>query len=176
MQTLKTHGKQHLMLIFFGSLLFVNSAIARTDTEAQQGFAKALAKKHEQNIDHSAHINRDKSQDFHGIFYGYLPCTDCDGVKTTLSLKQNQNYLLVTQPARDSSREYYEKGKYEWNEETRVLTLTPRNKPEKHFYQIKDEGTIVQMSPDGTPMSKDLEEEYTLQNSDTAKTREVHIH
>lgn len=168
--------KHSLTLIVFSSFLITNAAIARTDTEAQTSFAKALAKKHEGEMDHSAHVNEDKSQAFHGIFYGYLPCTDCDGVKTTLSLKQNQNYLMVTQPARDSSREFYEKGKYEWNEETRVLTLTPRNKPDKHYYQIKDEGTIVQMSPDGTPVGKDLEDDYTLQNSDTAQTREVHIH
>lgn len=168
--------KHTLTAIVFSALLVTNAAIARTDTEAQTSFAKALAKKHEGEMDHSTHANQDKSQAFHGIFYGYLPCNDCDGVKTTLSLKQNQNYLLVTQPARDSSREYYEKGKYEWNEETGVLTLTPRNKPDKHYYQIKDEGTIVQMSPSGAPVAKDLEDEYTLQNSDTAQTREVHIH
>lgn len=166
---------RHCFILTALSLLMTQATFARTDTEAQTSFARALAKKHEENMDHSAHINQDKSAAFHGIFYGYLPCNDCDGIKNTLSLKQNNNYLLVTQPARDSSREYYDKGKYEWNEDTKILTLTSR-KGEKHQYLIKDQGTIVQMNPDGTPMSKDLEDEYTLRNSETSQTREVHIH
>ena len=176
MKMLKKQLKQTLTLIFFSILLFANSAMARTDTEAQKNYAKALAKNHQQEIDHSVHTNQNKSLEFRGVFYGYLPCNDCAGVKTTLSLKQNNNYLLVTQPARDSSREFYEKGKYDWNEESRVLTLTPRNKKETRQYLIKDEGTIVQMNPNGTKMSEELEDEYTLRSSDTVKSREVHIH
>ncbi|MDD1608688.1 MAG: copper resistance protein NlpE, partial [Methylococcaceae bacterium] len=118
----------------------------------------------------------DKSQDFHGVFYGFLPCNDCNGIKTTLSLKQKNNYLLVTQPARDSSREFYEKGKYSWNEENNTLILTPRKESTPRQYLIKDEGTIIQLNSDGTQMSEELEESYTLRRSDTVKAREVHIH
>lgn len=174
MHTLKKHT--HLALIFVGTLFFAHAAIAATDITAQQSYAKALAKNHGQDVDHSAHENHDKSLDFHGIFYGYLPCNDCNGIKATLSLKQNNNYLLVTQPARDSSKEFYEKGKYTWDEETHILVLTPRKDAAARQYLIKDEGTIVQLNSDGTPMSKELEESYTLRRSDTVKGREVHIH
>lgn len=176
MQTLKTTIRKNVGLIFI--MLFVaNSAIAATDLTAQENYLKAKIKNHEQNMDHSTHAAPiDKNLDFHGIFYGYLPCSDCDGIKTTLSLKQNNNYLLVTQPARDSSREYYEKGKYNWNEAAQTLTLTPRNSSETRQYLIKDEGTIVQLNSDGSPMPKELTEGYTLQRSDTVKSREVHIH
>jgi hypothetical protein len=174
MHTLKKHT--HLALIFVGTLFFAHAAIAATDTTAQQSYAKALAKNHGQDIDHSAHENHDKSLDFHGIFYGYLPCNDCNGIKATLSLKQNNNYLLVTQPARDSSKEFYEKGKYTWDEEKHILVLTPRKEATPKQYLIKDEGTIVQLNSDGSSMPKELEEEYTLRRSDTVKGREVHIH
>lgn len=174
MHTLKKHT--HLALIFVGSLFFAHATIAATDISAQQSYAKALAKNHGQDVDHSAHENHDKSLDFHGIFYGYLPCNDCNGIKATLSLKQNNNYLLVTQPARDSSKEFYEKGKYSWDEEKHILVLTPRKDESPKQYLIKDEGTIVQLNSDGSPMPKELEEEYTLRRSDTVKGREVHIH
>lgn len=172
MQTLK----QHLSLILFSILLPANFAMAATDLTAQENYARALAKNHQQDTDHSAHANHDKSLDFHGIFYGFLPCNDCNGIKTTLSLKQNNNYLLVTQPARESSREFYEKGKYSWNEENHTLVLTPRKGSESRYYLIKEEGIIVQMNSDGTPMSEELEDSYTLRRSDTVKSREVHIH
>ncbi|TAK61518.1 copper resistance protein NlpE [Methylobacter sp.] len=177
MQTLKKQLKQNLALIFFGTLFSAyHPAMARTDLEAQEKYLKARVNSSQQNTDHSAHISPiDKSQDFHGVFYGYLPCNDCDGIKATLSLKQNNNYLLVTQPARESSREFYEKGKYSWNDENRTVVLTPRNESSVKQYRIEDEGTLIQLNSDGGKMAGD-EDRYTLRRSDTVKSREVHIH
>jgi len=178
MQALKKHTNINLILVFFSILLFANQAIAATDLTAQDSFLRAKVKSRQQEGEHADHAVSpiDKNLDFHGVFYGYLPCNDCNGIKTTLSLKQNNNYLLVTQPARDSSREFYEKGKYSWNEETHILVLTPRKESATKQYLIKDEGTIVQLNPDGTPMPEELTEGYTLRRSDTVKSREVHIH
>lgn len=150
-------------------------ATAATDTSAQENFLRAKVMNHQNHEGHDA-APIDKSKDFHGVFYGFLPCDDCNGLKTTLSLKQNNHYLLVTQPARESSREFFEKGKYSWDEETQTVTLTPRgDAPEKQF-QIKDEGTLVQFNSNGNPYTGDLAERYTLRRSDTVKSREVHIH
>jgi hypothetical protein len=178
MHTLKKHTHKNLILFFFSILLATNQAMAATDLTAQDSFLRAKVKSRQQEGEHANHTQSpiDKSLDFHGVFYGYLPCNGCNGIKTTLSLKQNNNYLLVTQPAKDSSREFYEKGKYAWNEETHSLELTPRKDAAIRKFLIKDEGTIVQINADGTPMSEELEESYTLRRSDTVKSREVHIH
>lgn len=168
--------KRALALSIF-SLLNANAAIAATDMEAREIFAKALAKNHQQDMDHATHANQiDKTLDFHGVFYGYLPCGDCDGIKATLSLKQKNNYLLVTQPARDSSREYYEKGKYDWNEEKKTVVLIPsKGGTENRYYHMEDQGTLIQTTDDGTPLTH-KGDRYLLERSDSAKTREVHIH
>lgn len=177
MITEKKQLKQKLTLILFSVLLSVHSAIAATDLAAQESYLRARAMNRQQDSEHANHAKPiDKSLEFHGIFYGYLPCDDCNGIKTTLSLKQKNNYLLVTQPARDSSKEYYEKGKYSWNEETHTVVLTPRNQLNTRQYFIKEEGVLVQLNSDGTPMPKKQADRYTLRRSDTAKTREVHIH
>lgn len=158
--------KQCLPLIFFATLLGLASLV------------KAEEPSPHATMDHSSHANAaDPTQGFHGIFYGYLPCTDCSGIKNTLSLKQNHNYLLVTQPARDSSREYYEKGKYTWNDKSRLLTLTPtkgQDQTPKQF-RIENDSALVQLNPDGTPISGN-QESYTLRRSDTIQSRDVHIH
>lgn len=177
MQTLKKQLKQNLTLIFFSTLFSAyHPAMAKTDLEAQESYLRARVKSHQQDTYHSAHVNPiDKSLEFHGVFYGYLPCNDCDGIKATLSLKQNNNYLLVTQPARESSREFYEKGKYTWNDETHTVVLTPRKESTIRQYRIEDEGTLIQLNSDGTKMAGETDR-YTLRRSDTVKSREVHIH
>ena len=112
MHTVKHHLKQTLAC----SLVIVSTVFSidgKTDLKSEQEFLKARVKNIEQHSEHAEHQQViDKSTDFHGVFYGYLPCQDCNGVKITLSLKQKNLYLLVTQSAKESSREFYEKGKY----------------------------------------------------------------
>lgn len=177
MRALKTLFHPILALFLLGSLLASVPVIAATDLEAQDGFAKARSKSLQPETDHSSHaMHGNKSQIFHGIFYGYLPCNDCDGVKTTLSLKQNNSYLLVTQPARASSREYYERGKYDWNDEHRTVVLTPnKGGTDKRYFYIEDEGTLIQLNDNGTRITAQADR-YILRSSDTYKSREVHIH
>ncbi|MDP1663831.1 MAG: copper resistance protein NlpE [Methylobacter sp.] len=177
MQTLKKQLKQNLTLIFFSILLLaLHPAIAETDQAAQEKLLRARVMSNRQKTDHAAHLTPvDKALEFHGVFYGYLPCNDCNGIKATLSLKQNNNYLLVTQPAKESSKEFYEKGKYGWNDEKHIVILTPRNEPTTRQYYIEDEGTLIQLNSDGSRIAGDADS-YTLRRSDTVKSREVHIH
>jgi uncharacterized lipoprotein NlpE involved in copper resistance len=176
MRALKKQSKYNLALFLLGSLFIANQAMAGTDREAQEMLLKARVKTLEEQTDHSAHFNTpEKILEFHGVFYGYLPCKDCDGIKATLSLKQNDNYLLVTQPAKESSKEFYEKGKYSWNDKDQTVVLTPRAGSTTRYYRIENEGTLIQMNDNGTRMVNQSDR-YTLKRSDMAKSREVHIH
>jgi hypothetical protein len=174
MQVSKKQLKQTLTLIFFSSLLSVGSTVmAETDLTAQANYLKARAMQH--SPEHATHAPPDASQVFHGVFYGFLPCNDCPGVKMTLSLKQNNNYLLVIQYARESSRETYEKGKYTWNEAEHSVVLTPRKGTALRHYLIENEETLIQLNEDGTRMVNQADR-YALRRSDTVKSREVHFH
>ena len=179
MQTLNKKIKINVALLVFGALFLTsNIAGAESDMQLQEKALKARERSHQEGMDHSKHVNsEDPTGGFRGVFYGYLPCDqkDCDGIKQTLSLKPRNNYLLVTQYARESSREYYEKGKYDWNDTTRKLVLTPKKEAAKRLYTIKDEGALVTLDGDGKAMSGD-QESYTLRRSDKANTRQVHIH
>ncbi len=179
MPALKKQLIQKLPLIFFSMLLLaLHPAMAETDQASQEKLLRARVLSNRQKSDHAAHLTPiDESQEFHGVFYGYLPCDDCDGIKATLSLKQNSNYLLVTQPAKDSSREFYEKGKYTWDDKNQTVVLTPRQDDStKRQYYIEDEGTLVQLNSDGMRMTGWSADRYILRRSDTVKSREVHIH
>lgn len=175
MQALTKQVKQNLALFVFSGLVSAfNPVLAASDREMQEEALKALEMR--QHPGHAAHAAPlDKSQEFRGVFYGYLPCKDCDGIKATLSLKGHNNYLLVTQPAKESSKEFYEKGKYTWNDDTRTLVLTANKDSSLRQYRIEDEGTLTQLNADGTLILGDADD-HTLRRSDTVKSRQVHIH
>lgn len=180
MQTLNTKIKTNVVTLIFGALvLSCNMAWAKSDMELQEEALKAREAKRHEGMDHSMHAEAgEETAGFRGVFYGYLPCDqkDCDGIKQTLSLKPRNNYLLVTQYAKPSSREYYEKGKYDWDDKTRILTLTPNKEgAAKRLYAIEDDGAVVTLNSDGKPMPGD-QDDFTLSRSDKTKTRQVHIH
>lgn len=148
--------------------------------QLQEKALKARENSRHEGMDHSSHNNvntAEQGSGFRGVFYGYLPCKekDCDGLKMTLSLKPKNNYLLVSQYAKSASREYYEKGKYEWNEKNRTVTLTPNNNNPARILSMLDDSALVILSAEGKTMAGD-QEAYTLRRSDKAKSREVHIH
>jgi uncharacterized lipoprotein NlpE involved in copper resistance len=134
-----------------------------------------MSRQHGNHVKKFTPTHVDEKQKFRGVYYGYLPCEDCDGIKSTLSLKNKNNYLLVTQYAKTSTREYFEKGKYVWDDKLSRVTLTSRKDSSIRKYHIKDEGTLILLNSDGTAMKVD-QDKYTLLRGDTVKTRAVHIH
>lgn len=179
MQALNRKIKNNVSLTFFSILLSAsNPAWAESDMQLQEKALKARELTRHKPMDHSEHAKQtNETQGFRGVFYGYLPCDekDCDGLKMTLSLKQKDNYLLVTQPAKPSSREFYDKGKYTWDDQTHILSLVSKKNGASQLFTIKDEGTLIQLNSDGKPMPGD-QDDYALQRSDLAKSRQVHIH
>ena len=179
MQVSKKIIKRACSLLLLGTLsLAFNPAMAKSSDKAMMGdVQKARESIRQKGVDHYKHLRpADKSEEFRGVYYGYLPCAHCAGIKMTLSLKNKKNYLLVTQYAQESIKEYYEKGKYMWNDISGILTLVPRKEGEslRKFY-IKDEGTLIQLTIDEKRMKGD-QDEYSLLRADKMDSREVHIH
>ena len=176
MKALKIPLKQKLTLILLSALIVsFHPAKAQSDKQAM-GDVQRAREMARQNGDHSEHIKPvDESQKFRGVYYGYLPCKHCAGIKMTLSLKNKKNYLLVTQYAQASTKEFYEKGKYTWDDKSRTVTLIARKDSNIQQLRIKDEAALIMLSPEGTPLKGD-QDKYTLLRSDKNKSREVHIH
>jgi hypothetical protein len=178
MKTFTTITKKTMFMLVSASVFASASVWAESDMQLQEKALKARELSHHQGMDHAAHeAEGDETGGFRGVFFGYFPCPekDCDGLKITLSLKQKNNYLLTSQLAKASSREYYEKGKFNWDEGKHILSLTPSKNGEARQFSIKSDSTLVQISNDGKPMPGN-QERFTLQRSDAVKTRQVHIH
>jgi len=177
MQTLSVSLKQKMAVLLLAvSTIAFNPAMAKSDMEIMADVQKAREALRKGKGDHSNHLKPvDESQKFRGVFYGYLPCSYCAGIKTTLSLKNKNNYLLVTQYAQASTKEFYEKGKYTWDAKTKTVILKSRKDSSIRRYRIEDDATLITLKSDGMRIDGD-QDDYTLLRGDKNKSRQVHIH
>ncbi len=106
-----------------------------------------------------------------GLFFGFTPCDDCQGVKTTLALNKNETYVFITQYVGKSDREFVEKGKFAVSSDNgNTLILTPRKGgTDTHQYLIDDD-MLVKLDEDGNRITKDGADRYILRRKDIMKT------
>ena len=157
-------------------LLPFNAAWAKSDKEIQEDALKA--RELQKGMDHSMPMDDPALGKFRGVFYGYLPCNEegCSGLKMTLSLNQKHRYLLVIQAAKASNRETFEKGRYEWDEKTGMVTLTSNKEGAAlRRLSVKDDSTLLYLRSDGGVYPGD-QDRYLMKRTDVADNREMHIH
>jgi len=104
--------------------------------------------------------NSANSVDWQGTYNGTLPCADCPGILTELTLNNDNSYNLKTKYlGRDSTAEE-ESGNFSWNKEGNTITLaTAKNRPAQ--YQV-GENKITQLNRSGKTITGALAENYVL--------------
>jgi len=104
--------------------------------------------------------NSANSVDWQGTYKGTMPCADCPGILTKLTLNNNNSYFLKTKYlGRDSIAEE-ESGNFSWNKEGNTLTLaTAKDRPTQ--YKV-GENKITQLDRNGKTITGALAENYVL--------------
>jgi uncharacterized lipoprotein NlpE involved in copper resistance len=113
------------------------------------------------------------SQDWPGIYYGFTPCTDCKGIKTTLALNKNGSYILITQYVGKSEREFTEKGKFTAGDTSNTLVLTPRNSATTRQYWV-GENNLIQLDNNGNRITGKQADSYMLRRTDLTAPSQPH--
>lgn len=149
MRTFRQPFKQRLAFIFFIAMFL--------------GYSPVFAETAE-TIDQSAH-HAQNSLDWPGIYYGFLPCDNCKGVKATLALNKNNSYILITQHVGKSEREFVEKGKFTWGDKNNTIVLTPRKSSTTQQYFV-GENMLIQLDSNGDRISGELANRYILRRND----------
>lgn len=115
------------------------------------------------------------SLDWPGLYFGFMPCSDCKGIKTTLALNKNNTYILTTEYVGKSIREFIEKGKFAWSDQKDTIVLTPRkNSTAAPQYYLVGEDKLVRLDENGVPYTGDLAKRYTLHRKDVIEQSEFH--
>src|SRR5690554_1476764 len=60
--------------------------------------------------------------DWQGMYYGVLPCADCEGIRMTLALQDGKYKMARTYLGRDVSSMHIE-GDFTWSEDGSTITL-----------------------------------------------------
>lgn len=101
-----------------------------------------------------------------GKYEGVMPCADCDGIATTLSLNGDGTYDLTTtyqDTVNDVSKDeltYTNSGIYERND-AMVKVITPSS-GEILLFKVLDDNKLLRVSEDGTEPMPELYENYIL--------------
>ena len=155
MRPLRQQVKQILIsFLFIATFSNYNVAVAETTETAEI---------------HPAQI----SVDWPGVYYGFLPCDDCKGIKATLALNKNNSYILITQFVGKSEREIVEKGKFTSGANSNTLVLTSRDNSTTRQYFV-GENMLIQLDSNGNRFSGKLADRYILRRSDVKESPQSH--
>jgi heat shock protein HslJ len=106
--------------------------------------------------------NAQNSLDYIGMYQGVVPCADCEGIETSLSLEDETNYVLKTNylgKNKNSTNEV--RGVYSWNEAGNTIILSGIVKAPNQYFV--GENYLKQLDMDGNKIEGDLAEKYVLQ-------------
>lgn len=102
----------------------------------------------------SAHHSQN-SLDWNGTYEAIVPCADCPGIKSTLTLNKDKTFN-ITEEYIDRNSKNNDKGTFEWDASGSVITLN--GKSAKYKYKV-GENKLFQLDMDGKEIdgpNKDL--------------------
>lgn len=102
----------------------------------------------------------ENSLDWAGKYAGVLPCADCEGIETQLTLNDDQTYVLKTHYLTgEATEDIVLEGKFSW-EEGRFIKLEGLENASP-FYQV-EENRVRALDMDRNPIEGELENHYVL--------------
>ena len=100
------------------------------------------------------------SIDWNGTYTGTIPCADCAGIETWLTLNKDKSYLLKTKYLGKSDTFNEQSGNFTWNAAGSTITLTGiKNAPSQY---LVGEGRLFQLDMAGNRITGNLAEKYEL--------------
>ena len=104
--------------------------------------------------------NSANSLDWPGTYKGTLPCVDCQGILTELTLNNDNRYVLSTKYLGKDSVAKVENGNFSWTKEGNTIILADvKNKP-GHY--LIGENRVTQLDMEGNKITGSLADNYIL--------------
>jgi copper homeostasis protein (lipoprotein) len=105
--------------------------------------------------------NAANSLDWHGTYTGVLPCADCEGIATTLTLNADETYhLIMVYPGREDG-EFHSRGTFSWNEAGNTVRLNDYDEGPGLYFVA--ENRLFHLDADGKRITGDLAGMYILE-------------
>ncbi|MBV5327707.1 MAG: META domain-containing protein [Chlorobium sp.] len=107
--------------------------------------------------------NSETSLDWNGTYKGILPCADCEGIETALTLTKERTYLLESRYRGKGKQIYVEQGTFSWNTQGNTIQLSG-GKDGLGTYFV-GENMLIQLDRSGQRVSGALAENYILKKT-----------
>lgn len=100
------------------------------------------------------------NQNYVGVYQGILPCADCEGMETKITVNENNTYTKSVRYLGKGNKIFEQKGTISWNTLGNVLELLEiQNSPNKYLVTT---GKLTQLDLEGKIIEGSLEKEYEL--------------
>ena len=97
------------------------------------------------------------SLDWDGVYEGELPCADCDGIKTVVTINSDKTYTIQETYLGKETTPIETKGTFEWDDQGQKILLSNDRNP---FFV--GENTLTLLDRDGNKNTGELESFYVL--------------
>src|SRR5690606_2388214 len=104
--------------------------------------------------------NAKNSLDYLGIYKGILPCADCEGIETEISLNEDETYEIKMKYLGKEERSFSDIGSYTWKEDGNTLEFEDTNS--KVSYYFVSENKLIALDEEGNKIEGVLAENYEL--------------
>ena len=105
---------------------------------------------------HSSRI----SLDWEGTYRGTLPCADCEGIETSVTLFEDGSYARQTSYLGKGAEPVTDEGRFVWDDSGERITLEPKHGGSQ-MYEV-GENVLIHLDREGRRIDGDLSERYRL--------------
>lgn len=126
-------------------------------TSCNSGKKKETPITDEQHME-SMRDNSMTSLDWDGTYEGKLPCADCEGIKTVVTINQDNSYSIKEIYLGKDATPIESKGTFKWDDAGQIITFSDAD---RHSYFV-GENTLTYLDEDGNKIIGDMESLYIL--------------
>ena len=102
--------------------------------------------------------NARNSLDWTGTYHGVLPCADCEGIETVVTLANDGTYRAQSKYLGKGDQVFSEDGSFTWNDAGNTVTLAG-GQPAQYFV---GENQLTRLALDGSRITGNLAEHYVM--------------
>lgn len=97
---------------------------------------------------------------YEGTYTGTMPCADCSGIHTEITVNKNEYTIKRTYEGKGNDMEnvFIEKGTYAWDKNKSILTF---DAAETEKYKVRN-NTLIALDIDGNEVTGPLADMYVL--------------
>jgi heat shock protein HslJ len=104
--------------------------------------------------------NSQTSLDWNGTYKGIIPCADCDGIQTEITLMESGDFQRTVSYLGKDENSFSDKGPFQWDESGSKITLES-SQGGKQQYQV-GENRLFHLDREGNRITGDLADKYVL--------------